>query len=213
MVPKLGYENHPVVFVTWYGARAFAHWIGGDLPTEAQWEYAARSGGRTGRKFPWGDEFDGEKVNFADRNTNYGWSSTEWDDGYVDTAPVGSYISNDLGLHDMAGNVYEWCYDWYGEYRGNAQSDPAGSYRGDQPVLRGGSFYDLVGAPSLFVSQLEQYVRQGHRHRFPSRPLPIELLSLWNLNFLDSESERNEYLENFLKKSLSFRNPNGSFLI
>ena len=93
-----GTANHPVVEVSWYAAMAYAGWVGKRLPTEAEWEYAAR-GGLVGKKYPWGDIIDLGKANYGG---NVG-----------DTTVVGKYPANGYGLHDMAGNVWEWCLDEY----------------------------------------------------------------------------------------------------
>ena len=96
--PK-GKADHPVVYVSWYAAIAYADWVGKRLPTEAEWEYAAR-GGLAGQKYPWrGDVIDLGKANYG---KNVG-----------DTTPVGRYPANGYGLYDMAGNVWEWCLDEY----------------------------------------------------------------------------------------------------
>ncbi len=95
---KSGYENHPVVQVFWYGAMAYAEWAGKRLPTEAEWEYAAR-GGLSGKKYPWGDTIDSTRA-------NYTWNVRS-------TTKVGIYAANGYGLYDMAGNVQEWCLDVY----------------------------------------------------------------------------------------------------
>ena len=93
-----GEANRPVVHVNWYAAMAYAKWAGKRLPTEAEWEYAAR-GGLVGKKYPWGDDIDGSKANY--------------DLKVSDTTRVGKYPPNGYGLYDMAGNVWEWCLDAY----------------------------------------------------------------------------------------------------
>lgn len=104
-------EDHPVIFVSWYAAMAYAQWIGKRLPTEAEWEKAAR-GGLENQQFSWGNTLpDGTQCNFADRNTDFKWSNKDVDDGYKWTAPVGSYPPNGYDLYDMTGNVWEWCLD------------------------------------------------------------------------------------------------------
>ena len=104
--PKGGFENHPVIEVTWYGAAAYCRWVGKQLPTEAQWEKAAR-GGLVGGRYPWGDQFSSDNVNYGDPQGIDGWGRT---------APVASYPMNGYGLYDMAGNVMEWCMDEYDPY-------------------------------------------------------------------------------------------------
>ncbi len=104
------YTNHPVVNVSWYGAMAYAAWAGKRLPTEAEWEYAAR-GGLAGKKYPWGNTIDSSRANYDDHKK------------FFETTEVGSYPANGYGLHDMTGNVWEWCLDEYD--RGFYASSPA----------------------------------------------------------------------------------------
>lgn len=125
-----GYSDHPVVGVTWYGALAYAEWVGKRLPTEAEWEIAAR-GGKGKALYPTGQQIDKALANF--------FSS--------DTTPVKQYPPNPIGLYDMAGNVYEWCSDWYGYnyYEASAQepNNPKGPLQGVYRVLRGGCWKSL----------------------------------------------------------------------
>jgi formylglycine-generating enzyme required for sulfatase activity len=140
--PISGYADHPVTDVTWYGAQAYCAWREARLPTEAEWEKAAR--GTEGWIYPWGNNFDGERSNFCDSNCSRDWSNNDYNDGYSQTAPVGSYLTgvSPYGLYDMAGNVWEWVADWYDVYPGgdpNASDDFGQTSR----VLRGGSWYNV----------------------------------------------------------------------
>lgn len=125
-----GYAKHPVVGVTWYGAVAYAKWIGKRLPTEAEWETAA-CGGLENALYSTGDDIEKSQANF--------FSS--------DTTAVMSYAPNGYGLYDIAGNVYEWCYDWYGynSYEASVQEpeNPKGPLQGVYRVLRGGCWKSL----------------------------------------------------------------------
>ncbi|MHC9539639.1 MAG: SUMF1/EgtB/PvdO family nonheme iron enzyme [Vulcanimicrobiota bacterium] len=138
---KSGRENHPVVNVTWNDAAAYCKWAGGKLPTEAQWEKAAR--GTDGRMYPWGNTWDGNRCNW-DKGPKV--AGIAYMSGGRGTAPVGSFPSgvSPYGVHDMAGNVWEWCSDWYDEsyYQSSPSRNPEGPGRGSSRVLRGGSWYN-----------------------------------------------------------------------
>lgn len=133
--------DHPVVHVSWNDALAYCRWAGKRLPTESEWEYAAR-GGLTQKRFPWGDELepDGEHRMNVWQGTFPGENAGL--DGYSGTAPAGSYLPNGYGLHGMTGNVWEWCQDWFDTdaYQASAAADPSGPDQGTHRVMRGGSY-------------------------------------------------------------------------
>ncbi|HRN75084.1 formylglycine-generating enzyme family protein [Ottowia sp.] len=147
-------DNHPVVNVTWNDAVAMARWLSQRegvsyrLPTEAEWEYAARAGTRT--RYPAGDDpavLQGS-ANIFDRETALRWprwreQAGSGSDGHPFTAPAGSFAPNAFGLYDMIGNVWEWCADWYGEdyYARSPVDDPPGPASGEVRVRRGGSWH------------------------------------------------------------------------
>lgn len=138
----VGLGGNPVVLVSWSDASEYCEWAGGRLPTEAEWEYAAR--GQESFVYPWGDTFDGDNLNFCDSNCPFDWSDENADDLYEFTAPVGSYPDGTswVGAADLAGNVWEWVADWYQDdyYAGSAAENPTGPPQGTYRVLRGGGW-------------------------------------------------------------------------
>lgn len=144
-----GRENHPVVQVSWDDAVAYANWAGKRLPTEAEWEYAAK-GGKSQPKFVWGDEPTSDQKPRANIWQGEFPKANQKTDGYATTSPVRSFQPNEFGLYDMAGNVWEWCSDYYrpDAYENVAKVNPQGpkdSLDPDEPgavkrVTRGGSF-------------------------------------------------------------------------
>ena len=170
-------DRHPVVAVSWHDAMAYAKWAGKRLPTEAEWEKAAR-GGLVGKQHPWDNAPpDGTQCNFADENLGKVWKKRWGDnhaeeninDGYAYTAPVGSYPPNGYGLYDMAGNVEEWCFDAYDEnfYANSPRKNPIAEILirdeenniievNKKRVVRGGSWYYSLGA--IWIAYRANYI-------------------------------------------------------
>ena len=147
--------NHPVTLVRWDDATAYCRWLSGvmgkpvRLPTEAEWEKAAR-GGLTQQKYPWGDEIDSERANYLsdlERRHAHGTTASQ------------TYPANDYGLFDMAGNVWEWVLDWYdpGYYATSPEDNPSGPEIGQFRIVRGGGW--LSNDPSMLTC--------SHRHQVP----------------------------------------------
>ena len=139
-------DDHPMVYVSWHDATAYAKWAGKRLPTQAEWEFAAR-GGLVGKKYSWGND-----KGLARDYANY--QGTDGKDKWRYTAPVGSFKPNGYGLYDMAGNVWEWCQDWYDSGQ-------------DQKVLLGGSwfyntYYLRLANPTSYHPDIRTY-RYGFR--------------------------------------------------
>ncbi|WP_433874899.1 formylglycine-generating enzyme family protein [Sinomonas atrocyanea] len=133
--------DHPVVHISWNDAQAYCAWAGRRLPTEAEWEYAAR-GGLAGKRYAWGDELTPGGEHRCNK-----WQGTfptvnTQDDGFLGTAPVKSFPANGYGLYEVAGNVWEWCNDWFlpKYYRNSPKDNPKGPSIGAGHVMRGGSY-------------------------------------------------------------------------
>ena len=159
-----GKDDHPVVHVSYDDALAFARWSGKDLPTEAEWEFAAR-GGKSGQLYPWGDDVTPHGRAMANTFQGHFPKDDTAQDGYVGTAPVGSFEPNAYGLYDVAGNVWEWTRDWYRHdtYPSRAGADvvldPEGPMTSRDPaepgtpkrVQRGGSYLCAAGYCSRYM--------------------------------------------------------------
>jgi sulfatase modifying factor 1 len=134
--------KHPVVQVSWNDTQAYCAWVGKRLPTEAEWEFAARGGLGKGNRFPWGDELEpAGKHRMNVWQGTFPTQNTEAD-GHYGTAPARCYATNSYGLYQMTGNVWEWCWDFFSSdyYRSSAAENPVGPNTGNSRVMRGGSY-------------------------------------------------------------------------
>lgn len=158
-----GTGSNPMAGVTWHGAAAYCEWRGGRLPTEAEWEKAAAWdwSGAIARRYPWGDTFDGGKVNFCDASCMEPQAHADFNDGFPSVAPVMSFEAgrSAYGAYDMAGNLWEWVADWYDPnyYAQSSGANPPGAASGEAKVVRGGSWFDTGNFTASTI-------------RFPSSP-------------------------------------------
>lgn len=130
--------DHPMVHVSWHDAAAYCAWAGGRLPTEAEWEFAAR-GGLVGRRYPWGDELTPGGKHRCNIWQGRFPAKNSAADGYLGTAPARAFPPNDYGLYNVVGNVWEWCADRFSATHTAVQRDPQGPDADTTRVLRGGS--------------------------------------------------------------------------
>ena len=159
----------PVGCITWPDPQVYCKWAGARLPTEAEWEYAAR--GPEGFIFPWGNPFDPTRLNYCDINCTYPWKDYGFDDKHDETSPGGTFDAGSswCGAQDMAGNSFEWVSDWYDpNYYANSPShNPQGPESGEQHIIRGGSAHWFPpyqrGAKRTGVSPLVLYASSGIR--------------------------------------------------
>lgn len=139
------FSQYPAARVTWYQADEYCEWAGGRLPSEAEWEYAAR--GTESSKFPWGDnEPSGKLANLCDVTCDRDQRMTSFNDGYSTHAPVGQFPAGNspFGLYDMYGNAWEWVNDWYSSYTNEDLTNPVGPKSGQQKILKGSSWYNTT---------------------------------------------------------------------
>jgi len=157
---ETGYENHPVIYISWFGAEAYCRWLSEKsdknyrLPTEAEWEYAA-SGGSQSNKYEYAGSDEPDEVAWYSSNSS------------AKAHPVAEKKANELGVHDMSGNVWEWCQDWYGDYSPDSQTNPTGPTLDSYRVYRGGSWFG--DAQRCRVSYRDYYTPNARASRLGFR--------------------------------------------
>ena len=159
--------DHPVVCVSWDDARAYCEWAGARLPSEAEWEFAFR--GEQNLIYPWGNTFDGTKLNYCDVNCEQSHADDLYDDQFIKSAPVGSHPEDVswCGALDMSGNISEWVNDWSVNYSSEPELNPAGPTSGVEKILRGCNYHSQPaycrGAARPFVSPDTRFDNLGFR--------------------------------------------------
>lgn len=149
------YKNFPVYEVNWYGAQRFAEWIGGRLPTEAEWEFAARAKGKN-MLFSNGDKADKTNMNYLIDQNDSRWHSV---------FPVKSFKPNEMGIYEMSGNILEWCFDWYDKdyYKNSENDNPMGPKIGELKVVRGGAWcFESEKAMTFFRGSAKPTTRNNY---------------------------------------------------
>jgi formylglycine-generating enzyme required for sulfatase activity len=161
---------YPVEHISWEDGVAYCQWAGMRLPTEAEWEHAAR--GTSNSLYPWGNSLPtGDLLNLADKNCPGMADKTDLDDGYGRSAPVGFYRSNPYDLFDMAGNVWEWVLDWYSPYTSGLEHNPTGPETGEEHIARGGAWdYGEGAARSTYRHRPKHYTSETYGFRCAGTP-------------------------------------------